>query len=113
MPNARWAPVLACSLFASSLLMLGSPLRAAESRSGADADKDKDKKEETSRVPLHLSDEMRVTPGAVTIGGKKITYQAEAGLQVVYLKDPMDDDPPQLAENDKPPPVPPEVAMSY
>ena len=75
-----------------------------------------DKKEdgaEKSLSPLHLSDEMRVTQGSASIGGKKTPYQAEAGVMVVYLRDPLDDDPPQPAEGEKPPPQPPEVGMSY
>ena len=62
---------------------------------------------------LHLSDEMRVTQGSVSIGGKKTPYQAEAGVMVVYLQDPQDADPPQPAQGEKPPPQPPEVGMSY
>lgn len=66
-----------------------------------------------SLSPLHLSDESRVTQGSVSIGGKKTPYQAEAGIMVVHPRDPMDDDPPQPAEGEKPPPQPPEVGMSY
>jgi carboxypeptidase C (cathepsin A) len=75
-----------------------------------------DKKEDAaakSLSPLHLSDEVRVTQGSASIGGKKTPYQAEAGVMVVYLRDPIDDDPPQPAEGEKPPPQPPEVGMSY
>ena len=77
---------------------------------------DNDKKEDAatkSLASLHLSDEMRVTQGSASIGGKKTPYQAEAGVMVVYLHDPQDDDPPQPAEGEKPPPQPPEVGMSY
>src|SRR4030095_17211399 len=75
-----------------------------------------DKKEDAaakSLSPLHLSDEVRVTQGSASIGGKKTPYQAEAGVMVVYLRDPQDDDPPQPAEGEKPPPQPPEVGMAY
>jgi carboxypeptidase C (cathepsin A) len=76
---------------------------------------DNDKKEDAAKSlsPLHLSDEVRVTQGSASIGGKKTPYQAEAGVMVVYLRDPIDDDPPQPAEGEKPPPQPPEVGMSY
>ena len=44
-----------------------------------------------------------------------MSYQAEAGILVVHVKDPLDDDPP-LPKDDRqgpPPPQPPEVGMSY
>ncbi|MGC1520397.1 MAG: hypothetical protein WA803_02555, partial [Steroidobacteraceae bacterium] len=57
----------------------------------------------------------KVTQGSITIGGRAIGYQSEAGILVVHVKDPMDDDP-QPAREDKggtPPPQPPEAGMSY
>jgi len=88
-----------------------TPLQAADKKE--DDDKEKKDASSLSESPLHLSDEVRVTQGSASIGGKKTVYQAEAGLLVVHLKDPLDDDPPQVAENEKPPPQPPEVSMSY
>lgn len=70
---------------------------------------------EPGESPRYLRDEHQTSQGAVTIGGKAVAYQAEAGLLVVHVKDPMDDDPP-LPKEDRtgpPPPQPPEVAMSY
>jgi carboxypeptidase C (cathepsin A) len=104
----RWS--LLPALFAISALTV---LHAA---TDPKHDEDKDKNEnaaEKSLSPLHLSDEMSVTQGAVSIGGKKTPYQAEAGVMVVHLRDPLDDDPPQTAQGEKPPPQPPEVGMSY
>lgn len=68
-----------------------------------------------SQSPRFLSDEQSLTQGSVTVGGQKIDYQAEAGLLVVHLTDPMDEDPPlPKAERDGPlPPQQPEAAMSY
>ncbi|MGD9597566.1 MAG: S10 family peptidase [Steroidobacteraceae bacterium] len=68
-----------------------------------------------SQSPRFLSDEQSLTQGSVTVGGQKIDYQAEAGLLVVHLTDPMDADPPlPKSERDGPlPPQPPEAAMSY
>ncbi len=43
-------------------------------------------------VPRHLKDEVSLTTGTLTIGGKSLSYGAEAGILVVYLKDPMDCD---------------------
>jgi len=68
-----------------------------------------------SQSPRFLTDERSLTQGSVTIGGQKLEYQAEAGLLVVHLTDPMDEDPPlPKAERDGPlPPQQPEAAMSY
>jgi len=77
--------------------------------------------------PRHLRDEVSRTTGTATIAGKSLTYSAEAGILVVYTKDPMDDDPPSAdnaaatpAAGDKPQgsggktgAVEPEAGMSY
>src|ERR1700721_3791369 len=44
-----------------------------------------------------------------------MSYQAEAGILVVHVKDPLDDDPPPPREEKSgpPPPQPPEVGISY
>ena len=70
---------------------------------------------EPGEAPRYLRDEHQTSQGTVTIGGKALAYQAEAGLLVVHVKDPMDDDPP-LPKEDRsgpPPPQPPEASMSY
>jgi carboxypeptidase C (cathepsin A) len=70
---------------------------------------------EPSESPRYLQDEQQLTSGSVTVAGRAIAYQAEAGLLVVHVKDPLDDEPP-LPKEDRtgpPPPQPPEVAMSY
>jgi carboxypeptidase C (cathepsin A) len=70
---------------------------------------------EATESPRYLQDERQLTSGSVTVAGRAIAYQAEAGLLVVHVKDPLDDDPP-LPKEDRtgpPPPQPPEVAMSY
>lgn len=68
-----------------------------------------------SQSPRFLSDERSLTQGSVTVGGQKLDYQAEAGLLVVHLTDPMDADPPlPKGEREGPlPPQQPEAAMSY
>ena len=66
-------------------------------------------------TPRYLKDEKQVTQGAISVGGRKMAYQAEAGVQVVYLKDPQDEDPPlpHIDRTGPPPPVPPHASMSY
>ena len=71
--------------------------------------------DEPTESPRFLDDEHQTTLGSVIIDGKPIVYQAEAGVMVVHLKDPMDDDPPPLRGDGgvHPPPQPPEASMSY
>jgi carboxypeptidase C (cathepsin A) len=51
----------------------------------------------------------------MTIGGHPLGYQSEAGILVVHVKDPLDDDapPPREDRTGPPPPQPPEAGMSY
>ena len=70
---------------------------------------------EPTESPRYLHDESKVTQGSITIGGRALGYQAEAGVLVVHVKDPMDDDapPPHDDKSGAPPPQPPEAGMSY
>ena len=64
--------------------------------------------------PRYLRDESKVTQGSITIGSHALGYQAETGILVVHVKDPMDDDaPPPQEKGAPPPPQPPEAGMSY
>jgi carboxypeptidase C (cathepsin A) len=70
---------------------------------------------EPTESPRFLKDEHQTTAGLVTVGGRPMTYQAEAGILVVHVTDPLDADPP-LPHEDRsgpPPPQAPEVGMSY
>ena len=70
---------------------------------------------EPTESPRFLKDEHQTTPGSVTIAGHPMSYQAEAGILVVHVTDPLDADPP-LPHEDRsgpPPPQAPEVGMSY
>jgi len=70
--------------------------------------------EEHLQSPRYLTDESQTTPGSLAIHGGKLAYQAEAGVQVVYPKDPKDDDPSAPHdEHGNPPPVPVHATMSY
>jgi carboxypeptidase C (cathepsin A) len=70
---------------------------------------------EPTESPRYLKDEQTTSSGSVVIGGRSFGYQAEAGILVVHVKDPLDDDPPPPREDKSgpPPPQPPEVGMSY
>ncbi len=109
-----WGPWL----LAPSLLGLsGITLAAAAPRSatGDDSDAKTSAAAEPTESTRFLHDERRVTQGSMTVEGRTIAYQAEAGVLVVHVKDPMDDDPP-LPKEDRvgpPPPQPPEASMSY
>ena len=58
-----------------------------------------------------LNEEKYVSSGSIVIGRARLLYQAEAGLQVIYVKDPKEDGPP--GDQGKPALIPPQAAMSY
>ncbi len=86
---------------------------AAERSASGDAPDNKAQtaQEPTSESPRFLHDDHQVTQGSMIIGGRSIAYQAEAGVMVVHLKDPLDDDPPPPRDerSGPPPPQPPEA----
>src|SRR5580692_9202247 len=97
-------------------IALGAPLTYAAERGPSDAPDTKIAVvPEPTESPRYLKDEQQVTSGSVTVAGRAISYQAEAGILVVHVKDPLDDDPPLPKEDRQgpPPPQPPEVGMSY
>jgi carboxypeptidase C (cathepsin A) len=70
---------------------------------------------EPTESPRYLHDEHQATQGSITMGGHALGYLAEAGVLVVHVRDPMDDDAPLPREErtGPPPPQPPEASMSY
>jgi carboxypeptidase C (cathepsin A) len=89
---------------------------AADRSSSSDAaDSKSSTATDPSESPRFLHDDHQTTSGSVTIIGKAIAYQAEAGVLVVHVKDPLDDDPPPPRDEHSgaPPPQPPEASMSY
>ena len=103
---ARAAFALCATLCAATALYA----KDSESSSKTDA---KSTAEDEKESPRHLADESQLTQGTITVGGRKLTYQAEAGILVVHQKDPLDDDPPPAEHHGSPPPQPPEASMSY
>jgi carboxypeptidase C (cathepsin A) len=103
-----------CACFLAAAL--GTTLSQAAERSPGDAPDTKIALvPEPTESPRYLKDERQASSGSVVIAGRPIAYQAEAGILVVHVKDPLDDDPPPLREDKSgpPPPQPPEVGMSY
>jgi carboxypeptidase C (cathepsin A) len=97
-------------------MTVGGPGMAAEARSSGDTSETKiPAVSEPAESPRYLHDERQTTQGSMTIGGRTLAFQAEAGVLVVHVRDPMDDDAP-LPKDERtgpPPPQPPEASMSY
>ncbi len=105
-------------LFLAWLLCVTGISRAAAEHPAASSDAADAKAAaatDATESPRYLRDERRVTSGSISIDGHGVTYLAEAGIQVVHLKDPLDDDAPLPKEErlGPPPPQPPEAGMSY
>lgn len=113
--NRRYFP--AVLTLCATLLAGASLLQAKEAeheKTKSESAEAKDKERDKDNNPRHLADESQVTQNAITVAGRKVAYQAEAGLLVVHQKDPLDDDPPDHGDHDgSPPPHLPEVSMSY
>ena len=112
-PRYLPAAVALCALLSGSTLVhaketIKETTQETEHESTKSAADDKE-----SLSPRHLSDESRTTQGAITLGGRKISYQAEAGVLVIHQKDPLDDDPPPPGDHDSEHHQLPEATMSY
>ncbi len=105
-----------CALFVC-LSVWGSVAAAGPGAANSDSKATAAPEAEPAGRPLR--DEHQDTQGSVTIGGRSMVYQAEAGVMVVHVKDPMDEDAPAPApaaggeHGAAPPPQPPEAGMSY
>jgi carboxypeptidase C (cathepsin A) len=106
-----------CSLFSTmaAISICAAAEHAAADHAAADAADTKTlSSEELSESSRLLHDAHQTTQGSITVEGHAIAYQAEAGVLVVHVKDPMDDDPPAPRdEHGNPPPPPAEASMSY
>jgi carboxypeptidase C (cathepsin A) len=106
-----------CSLFSTTaaISICAAADHAAADHAAADAADTKTlSSEELSESSRLLHDAHQTTQGSITVEGHAIAYQAEAGVLVVHVKDPMDDDPPAPHdEHGNPPPPPAEASMSY
>src|ERR1700736_2261389 len=76
-------------------MTVGSPSLAAAAHSSSDASETKiSAGPAPAESPRYLHDERQTTQGSMTVGGRTLAFQAEAGVLVVHVRDPMDDDPP-------------------
>ncbi|HUE11129.1 MAG TPA: hypothetical protein VMQ54_09335 [Steroidobacteraceae bacterium] len=108
--------------FSAGLFLCAACLSAAaistaaeRSSSGDAADSKTSTTVDPSESPRFLHDDHQTTQGSAIITGRALAYQAEAGVLVVHVKDPLDDDPPPPRDerSGAPPPQPPEASMSY
>jgi len=101
----------------TSAIVLGLSLPALSAAPAAQEKPDKSEKTakgDEREVPRHLKDEAQRTMHSITVGSRTHAYQAEAGLLVVHVKDPLDEEPPAGGGHDAPPAPPaPEASMSY
>jgi len=112
--NSDMRPLLCMTLLGA--IAAASATLAAERGPPADPDGSKTPAAlEPGESPRYLHDEHQTTRASITLGGRATAYQAEAGVLVVHLKDPMDDDapPPKDDRTGPPPPQAPEASMSY
>ncbi len=101
--------------FSAGLLLCSFAMSTSAATSSDSSDNKASPVYDPSESPRFLHDEHQTTQGSITVAGKAIEYQAEAGILVVHVKDPMDDDPPPPRDDraSPPPPQPPEASMSY
>jgi len=101
----------------TSAIVLGLSLPALSAAPAAQEKPDKSEKTakgDEREVPRHLKDEAQRTMHSITVGSRTHAYQAEAGLLLVHVKDPLDEEPPAGGGHDAPPAPPaPEASMSY
>jgi carboxypeptidase C (cathepsin A) len=111
------AGVMLCSLLSATAAV---SISMAAERTGAEhaatdtADAKTPNNDEQSESTRLLHDAHQTTQGSISVQGRAIPYQAEAGVMVIHVKDPMDDDPPPPHdEHGNPPPPPAQASMSY
>src|SRR5579883_527281 len=105
-----------CALVALAALAYG----IAAAQAGGAASKPEPKPEPkaadgAAQAARPLEDAHATTPGSITVKGQHLAYQAEAGILVVHLTDPMDEEPAPAegGEHATAPPPSPEAGMSY
>ena len=106
-------PLLPAVFALCALLLAGAGLSHAKEKE-TEHENAKSDVDDEKESPRHLTDENQLTQGSITVGGRKVAYQAEAGILVVHQKDPLDEDPQPAGEHgDQSHPRLPEATMSY
>ncbi len=114
----RWLTGKGLRLWISATVLgLSLPALGATPAAKDKSDKPEKAAEADEReLPRHLNDDAQRTMQSIAVGGRTLAYQAEAGVLVVHVKDPLDEEPPAPAgaEHGAPPaPRAPEASMSY
>ena len=92
----------------------GAPLAATPAPDAVDRGPASSAHAEDGESSRHLKDESQRSTGSVTVAGRALAYQAEAGVIVVRHQDPMDADPAPPGDKGGPAPLAqPEASMSY
>ena len=103
----NWLWILAVALGALTPVLAATPAKEHADKAGEPA--------EEREAQRHLKDDSARTTQSITVGGRVLGYQAEAGVLVVHLKDPLDEEPAQAAAERAAAAAPaaPEASMSY
>jgi carboxypeptidase C (cathepsin A) len=100
-----------CRMLLASIALAAAMSAAHAKEAEQESKHDSGDEQESPRI---LKDQSQATSGSITVKGVKLMYQAEAGVQVVYLKDPKDEDPqPRHEDKGDSPPIPQHAGMSY
>ena len=103
-------------LVLTALIGLWAPVLAAAASKEPAEKSDKAAQAGEEREAAHpLKDESQRSSQSITVGGRTLHYQAEAGVLLVHLKDPLDEEPPapSAEHSTTPPPRSPEATLSY
>jgi carboxypeptidase C (cathepsin A) len=103
-----WIVALALGLAGPALAATAARERAEKAERAADAGDERD-------APRRLRDDSQRTTQSISVGGRTLAYQTEAGVLVVHVRDLLDEDPaPPAAEHPaSAPAAAPEASMSY
>lgn len=103
-------------LVLTAVISLWTPvLAAAAAKEPAEKPDKSAQPAEEREATRPLKDEAQRTSQSITVGGRTLAYQTEAGVLLVHLKDPLDEEPPAPSADHPaaPPPRSPEATLSY
>jgi carboxypeptidase C (cathepsin A) len=103
-------------LVLTAVISLSVPVLAAAAAKEPAEKPDKSAQTGEEREAAHpLKDESQRTSQSITAGGRTLVYQTEAGVLLVHVKDPLDEEPPapSAEHSTTPQPRSPEATLSY